>query len=85
MVRSAGSGSGARPIEVLEVDGSRGYGSAGIGGSTEPDLDRETRWGGGVGDLGGSGKDSGFGCGGMRCEGCRVRPGLGSCFGSGWG
>ena len=35
-----GSGSGAGPFEALEVEGTSGYGSAGIGGSTETDLDR---------------------------------------------
>ena len=39
----AGSGSGTRPLEVLEVDGNNEYGSVGIGGSTEPDLDLEAR------------------------------------------
>ena len=32
-----GSGSGAGPFEALEVEGTSGYGSAGIGGSTETD------------------------------------------------
>lgn len=40
---ATGSESGVGVLEVLEVDGSNGYGSTGIGGSTEPDLDRETR------------------------------------------
>lgn len=73
-----GSGSGAGSLEALEAGGSIGYGSAGIGGSTETDLDREARREGGVGDLEGSRKDNGFGWGGMRCEVCLARTGLGS-------
>ena len=80
---SSGSGSSAGgPFEALEVEGTSGYGSAGIGGSTEPDLDRETRWEGGVGDLEGKRNDSGLGCGGIRCEGCLVMTGLGFGLGS---
>ena len=75
-----GSGSGARPFEMFEVEGSSGYGSVGMGGSTETDLDLETRWEGGVGDLEGNRNDSGFGCGGIRWEGCLVSPGLESGF-----
>lgn len=77
-----GSGSDAGTAGGLEVEGSSGYGSAGIGGSTETDLDRAVRWEGGVGDLEGSGKDNGFGCGGIRCEGCLVGLSLGSRFGT---
>jgi len=73
-----GFGSGAGPFEAFEVKGSSGYGSAGIGGSAETDLDLETRWEGGVGDLEGNRNDSGFGCGGIRWDGCLVGPGLGS-------
>lgn len=76
------SGFGAGSFEASEVDGISGYGSTDIGGSTETDLNREARWEGGVGDLEGSRKDSGFGCGGMRCEDCWVIIGLGSRFGS---
>ena len=61
-----GSGTGTGLFEAIEVEGSSGYGSAGIGGSTETDLDLETRWEGGVGDLEGNGNDNGFGCGGIR-------------------
>lgn len=77
---SEGTGSGTGSLGALEDGGSSGYGSAGIGGSTETDLDREARREGGVGDLEGSRKDNGFGCGGMRCEGCLARAGLGSRF-----
>ena len=86
-----GSGSGTGPFEMLEVEGTSGYGSAGIGGSTETDLDRETRWEGGVGDLEGNRNDNGFGCGGIRCEDRLVGEGLGSGLDSnggsscGWG
>ena len=78
----SGSGCNAGPSEGLEVEGTSGYGSAGIGGSTETDLERETRWEGGVGDREGNRNDSGFGCGGIRCEDRLVRPALGSGFGS---
>ena len=74
------SGVGAGSLEAFEVEGSSGYGSAGIGGSTEADLDLETRREGGVGDLEGSGNDRGFGCGGIRWEGRLIDPGLGSGF-----
>jgi hypothetical protein len=37
------SDSGIGPFEALEVEGISGYGSAGIGGSTETDLDRGGR------------------------------------------
>lgn len=73
-----GSGSGAGPADMSGVEGTSGYGSAGIGGSTETDLERETRWEGGEGDLEGKRNDNGFGCGGIRCEYCLVRVGLGS-------
>lgn len=82
-----GSGAGsfeALGFEALEVEGSSGYGSAGIGGSTETDLDLETRWEGGVGDLEGNGKGSGLGCGGIRWGGRLVRPSLGSGFDCDW-
>jgi len=62
---------------VFEVEGSSGYGSAGIGGSTEVDLDLETRREGGVGDLEGNRNESGFGCGGIRWEGRLINSGLG--------
>jgi len=75
-----GSGSGAGPFEAFEVEGNSGYGSAGIGSSTETDLDLEMRWEGGVGDLEGNRNDRGFGCGGIRWEGCLVSPDLGSGF-----
>ena len=75
------SGSGTRLAGGLEVEGTSGYGRMGIGGSTEADLARATRWGGGVGDLEGNRKDSGLGCGGIRCEGCLVGMGLGCGFG----
>jgi len=74
------SGSGAGPFEAFEVNGSSGYGSAGIGGSAETDLDLETRWEGGVGDLEGNRNDSGFGCGGIRWDDCLVGPDLESGF-----
>ena len=73
-----GSGSGAGSFEALEVKGTSGYGSAGIGGSTETDLDRATRWEGGEGDREGNRNESGFGCGGTRCEDRLVGLGLGS-------
>ena len=79
----SGSGAGSFEIEASEVNGISGYGSADIGGSTETDLNREARWEGGVGDLEGSRKDSGFGCGGIRCGDFWVITGLGSRFGSG--
>lgn len=66
----AGSGPGTK------VEGTIGYGSAGIGGSTEVDLELAARWEGGVGDLEGKGNGSGFGCGGIKCEGCLVSPGV---------
>jgi len=75
------SGSGAGLFKAFEVKGSSGYGSAGIGGSAETDLDLETRWEGGVGDLEGNRNDSGFGCGGIRWDGCLVGPDLESGFG----
>lgn len=76
-----GSGSSAKLFKAFEVEGSNGYGSAGIGGSTEPALDLATRWEGGVGDLEGNRKGSGFGCGGIKYKGCSVGPGLGSGLG----
>lgn len=72
--------SGAGPFEAFEIKGSSGYGSAGIGGSAETDLDLETRWEGGVGDLEGNRNDNGFGCGGIRWDGCLVGPDLESGF-----
>ena len=79
---SSGSGADAAPAKTLQVEGISGYGSAGIGGSTETDLERETRWEGGVGDLEGNRNDSGFGCGGIRCEDRLVKLALGSGFGT---
>lgn len=67
---SAGSGPSTK------VEGIIGYGSAGIGGSMETDLELAGRWEGGVGDLEGKGNGSGLGCGGIRCEGCLVSPGI---------
>ena len=75
-----GSGSGAGPFQAFKVKGNSGYGSAGIGGSTETDLDLEMRWEGGVGDLEGNRNDRGFGCGGIKWEGCLVSPDFGSGF-----
>ena len=66
----AGSSSGTK------AEGTIGYGSTGIGGSTETDLEPAARWEGGEGDLEGKGNGSGFGCGGIKCEGCLVSLGV---------
>lgn len=77
---TGGTGSGAGLFEVSEVEGSSGYGSAGMGGSTEADLDLAMRWEGGVGDLEGNENGSGLVCGGIRWEGRSIRSGLGPGF-----
>lgn len=75
-IGGSGSGSGAGPIEGSEVEGNSGYGSAGMGGSMETDLDLTIRWEGGAGGLEGNGKDSGVGCGEIMFRDCFVGRGL---------